>query len=148
MRPQLLLATALSTVAVTACQPDPVLGVESAKIVVNPAPGRPAAGYFVLTGGPIDEVLEFASVPYAGRTEMHETTAVGGRMSMRKLERVSVPARSTIRFEPGGKHLMIYGLSPSALKEGRTQIVLRFSDGSQAFYRASVQSPGQPGRPE
>ena len=135
--------TLLAALALTACQSEPVLGIESARIVVNPAPGRPAAGYFVLRGGPIDEVLEFASVPYAGRTEMHETTNLHGRMTMRAVERVPVPARSTIRFEPGGKHLMIYDLSPSALKEGRTQIVLRFSDGSQAFYRAFVGTPGQ-----
>lgn len=143
MRPLFAHAAALAMLALTACQPDPVLGVETASIVVSPVPDRPAAGYFVLKGGPVDEVLEFASVPYAGRTEMHETVSENGRMAMRAIERVPVPARSTVRFEPGGKHLMIYGLSPSALKEGRTQIVLRFSDGSQAFYRAFVRAQGQ-----
>ena len=143
MRPLPAFAAALAGLALPACQADPVLGVETASIVVNPAPGRPAAGYFVLKGGPVDEVLEFASVPYAGRTEMHETVSVNGAMTMRAIERVPVPARSTVRFEPGGRHLMIYGLSPSALKEGRTQIVLRFSDGSQAFYRAFVRTQGQ-----
>ena len=112
MRPLPIFVATLATLATPGCQSEPVLGVESASIVVSPVPNRPAAGYFVLKGGPVDEVLEFASVPYAGRTEMHETVNADGRMSMRGIERVPVPSGSTLRFEPGGKHLMIYRPQP------------------------------------
>ncbi len=127
-----------------ACSPDPVLGVETASIQVSPIEGRPAAGYVTIKGGPTDQFLEFASVPYAQRTELHETVTQGGRTTMRQIQRVPIPAEGTVEFRPGGKHLMIFGLSPTAIREGRTPMVLRFSDGSEVSYNAFVRTMGQP----
>ncbi len=129
--------------ALSACSPDPVLGVETASIWVSPVPGRPAAGYVTIKGGPTDQYLEFATVPYAQRTEMHETVTEGGRTTMKPILRVPVPARATVEFRPGGRHLMIFGLSPTAVTEGRTPMVLRFSDGSEVSYNAFVRVQGQ-----
>ena len=129
--------------SLAACSSKPVLGVETASIWVNPVPDRPAAGYVTIKGGPVDQYLEFATVPYAQRTEMHETVSEGGRSAMRRIQRVPVPAGGTVEFRPGGKHLMIFGLSPTAVKEGRTPMVLRFSDGSEVSYNAFVRTQGQ-----
>lgn len=143
MRPLPLLASTLTVLALAGCKPAPVLSLESASIVASAVPDRPAVGYFTLHGGPTDQYLEFASAPYANRVEMHETVSENGRIAMRPIERVPVPAGSTVEFKPGGKHLMIFGLMPYAVEQGRTQLVLRFSDGSTVTYNAVVRRQGQ-----
>lgn len=140
------LALAFSTAAaLTACQPKPdSIGLKTATIIVNPVPDRPAVGYFDLQNGPTDLVLEYARVPLAQRTEMHETVDTNGRMSMREVKRVPVAAGQPLSFKPGGLHLMIYKLDPAALRDGRAELQLRFSDGSQINYNAYVRVMGQP----
>lgn len=140
--PALALAASL---ALTACQSEPeAIGLKTATIIVNPVPGRPAVGYFELQNGPTDLVLEYARVPLAQRTEMHETVETNGRVTMRQIDRVPTPAGQPLSFKPGGRHLMIHTLDPAALREGRAELQLRFSDGSQINYKAFVTVMGQP----
>ena len=62
---------------------------------------------------PID-IIGFAS-DYPGlRVEIHESTEDGGMMRMRRLSRVTIPAKATRSFAPGGKHLMLFGFDGSA----------------------------------
>jgi copper(I)-binding protein len=42
---------------------------------------------------------------------------------MRKLDQVSIGAGERVAFAPGGRHLMIYDLDPSA----RSPVVIRFT---------------------
>ena len=141
------LALALTaSLALMACQKEPdSIGLKTATILVNPVPDRPAVGYFDLQNGPTDLVLEYARVPLAQRTEMHQTVETGGRTSMRQVDRVPISAGQPLSFKPGGLHLMIYKLDPAALREGRAELQLRFSDGSQINYNAYVRVMGQQG---
>lgn len=137
------IALTLAAVLLAGCEKPPELALESASIVASAVPDRPAVGYFKLHGGPTDEYIEFASTPYANRVELHETLSEGGRTTMRPIERVPVPAGSVVEFKPGGKHLMIFGLMPYAVEQGRTLLVLRFSNGSTVTYNAAVTRQGQ-----
>lgn len=141
-----LALTAVLTLASTlaGCDESPEsIGLKSGAVVTNPVAGRPSAGYFTLVNGPKDLVLEYARVPLAVRTEMHETLDEGGRMIMKPIDRVRIPANSTLEFKPGGKHLMVFDLDPTATRIGRAVIQLRFSDGSQIEYNAPVSTMGQ-----
>ncbi|MDE0038174.1 MAG: copper chaperone PCu(A)C [Gammaproteobacteria bacterium] len=48
------------------------------------------------------------------RVEIHESIEHDGMMQMRRLARVTIPAKATVSFAPGGKHLMLFGFDGSA----------------------------------
>lgn len=82
-----------------------------------PVAGRTVtAAYFDVTNRgetPLD-IIGFNS-DYPGlRVEIHESTEDGGMMRMRRLARVTIPAKATVSFAPGGKHLMLFGFDGSA----------------------------------
>lgn len=77
-------------------------------------PGRPGgvcAAYFTIDN-PTDQadVLLEAVSEVAASTEIHTIIAEDGALEMKQLSRVDVPARSQVRFEPGGLHIMLIDL--------------------------------------
>jgi periplasmic copper chaperone A len=54
-----------------------------------------------------DDVLVDATTPAALGVEFHLTSIDEGRASMGQLEDVAIPAGDTVRFRPGGLHLML-----------------------------------------
>lgn len=59
-------------------------------------------------------ITGFASDDPEVRVEMHETTEEDGMMRMQPLAHVTIPAKATVSFAPGGKHLMLFGFDGSA----------------------------------
>ena len=97
--------------------------VDDAWVRLPAAAGRPGSGYFTLTGGPETTTLLSVRSNLAIRTELHATVRMpNGAMTMRALAAVPVPARGEVKFAPGGRHLMFYGISPS-LKPGGSTIL-------------------------
>ena len=82
-----------------------------------------AAGYcdIVNQGDQAVSIVRFAGPV---RVEMHETTHQGGMARMRPLARLPIAANATLSLQPGGKHLMLFGLD-AALGEAAGQITLR-----------------------
>ena len=74
------------------------------------------------------------------RVEMHETVERDGMVGMRPLPQLVVGAGSTLSLEPGGKHLMVFGLDGGA-EHARLRAV--FADGSDAVVRFAVRPIGQ-----
>jgi copper(I)-binding protein len=78
-----------------------------------PVPGTDkAVGYFVVanhTGGAV--VLENISSTEIRGIEIHETLEVDGLLRMRRLIQPQLGDGETWLFEPGGKHLMLFGVS-------------------------------------
>ncbi|WP_267434468.1 copper chaperone PCu(A)C [Sphingomonas sp. GM_Shp_1] len=121
------------------CSGAPELYAEEGWVRLAAVPGRPAAAYFIVHGGPKPVDLISVGSDVAITTEMHE-----GGMAMRKLERVSVPAGGTVRFEPGGRHVMMYDMNPG-VKPGRIlSLLLTFSDGTRLRQGARVVGAGDP----
>ena len=107
--------------------------------------GRPGAAYFDLHGGPSGTTLVGVASGAAERAELHESMqGSGGMMTMAPIEQVAVPAGGTVAFAPGGKHVMLYGLSDT-LRAGETApLTFRFADGAQVQTRATIVSAGDP----
>lgn len=151
----IILSACASMLALTACNSsDPhadhdmgsqgalgkTLMVENANIT-PPLPGRNIAlGTFVLNNMTAqDDVLLSVSSPISDRIELHTTTRDGNKMSMRRLERVVVPAGEKVVFKRGGYHLMIFGAQmPAADKT--VQLSLTFEKAGTISSRASVGS--------
>ena len=84
------------------------LSISGAWIREPHAEANVAAGYLTLRNEADDsaEVVS-AKSPAFGRVELHEMTMVDGRMSMRALDGLPVPANGQVRLKTGGKHLML-----------------------------------------
>ena len=76
-------------------------------------PGRDmTAAYFTAHNGGADPLLLVGAASDGARAvEMHVTVRDGGMMRMRRLDTVEIPAGGTVRFEPGGRHLMLFGVA-------------------------------------
>ena len=76
---------------------------------------RPGAGYFELLNRTDTSIKIVASVvldPSGATTEIHETISQGTRMSMRRIDHLALAPGERLVFEPGGKHLMVFGIAP------------------------------------
>jgi hypothetical protein len=94
-------------------------------------PSLPAAGYFTLANpSPTAQVLVAAASPDCGSLMLHRSINEGGQERMAAVNSVTVPARGSIAFAPGGYHLMC--MSPTAaMKPGSSApVTLRFADGT------------------
>lgn len=73
------------------------------------------------------DMLVSASTPVAERAEMHATLEENGMMRMRAIDRLELPAGKSVRFEPGGRHLMLTGLQRDMPAGTNFPLTLRFS---------------------
>ena len=64
----------------------------------------------------------------ASSAEIHAHSHQNGTMSMRPVDAVKIPAGESFSLEPGGYHLMLFGLK-DALKEGDEHVITLFFEG-------------------
>ncbi|MEY2777525.1 MAG: hypothetical protein RLY30_1623 [Pseudomonadota bacterium] len=116
------------TLALFALAATGALAQASDIMVVNPQAfatreGQPNAAAFVEihNHGKSADRLTAVKFPSAvvGRGELHSMSHEDGKMVMRELKGVALPAGGTIKMQPGGDHLMLIGLKRS-LKVGET----------------------------
>jgi copper(I)-binding protein len=69
---------------------------------------------------------------------MHEST--GG--SMKPLKDVPVPARGSVTFAPGGKHVMLFDLDAKLAAGGTTEMTLVFAGGDKASASLKIEPAG------
>ena len=150
MHRQLLTQTALLVLLVVA----PVLAADAAPPPAQAAPaaqagtqvvsveggyvrgiaggGRVTSAYFVLRNAAATPVrLVGAESPRAGRVEIHAHDMQGGMMRMRQRAFVDVPAHGSVRFAPGGLHLMLMELRGELVDRQPVQLTLLFEGGAR-----------------
>jgi periplasmic copper chaperone A len=118
--------------------------VDNAWIRLPAVTGRPGAAYFTLRGGKADSALARVSTPAARRSELHESMAAGGMMTMRPLAAVQLPAGGTVSFAPGGNHVMLFDIDPALRPGATTPLMLELSDGKRLTATAKVVAAGDP----
>lgn len=74
------------------------------------APGQRVAGAYLEISSAAPSKLVAASSPVAGSVEIHSMRLENGIMKMRQLESLELPAKQTVKFEPGGLHIMLLAL--------------------------------------
>ena len=134
-------AAALTFLAMTGCGDPPPLYVDGGYVRLNANPDAPSAAYFTIHGGAEPVTLRDVTTEEAVRLEMHESMTQGGMASMKKLETVDVPARGVVKFEPGGRHIMLWGVNPQAVADGKMGFTFIFSNGDRILVDAVVQKP-------
>ena len=95
-------------------------------------PGKlPAGGYFTAYNGTGRDVsIMGANSDACSMLMMHQSSNKGGMSGMDMVDRVIVPAGGTLRFAPGGYHLMCENPNAKMKIGGRVGVLLKLSDGS------------------
>lgn len=132
---------ALALLSLTACQKAP-LYVDQAVIRLSPNPDTPSAGYFTVHGGSDPVVLRDVMTDAAVKVEMHESVMKNGVMSMDRIDSLDIPAKAVVKFEPGGRHLMLWKVNPQVAATGKVTLTLIFSNGDRILVDAAVQKTG------
>ncbi|MEV6868247.1 copper chaperone PCu(A)C [Streptosporangium subroseum] len=84
-----------------------------------------------------DVTVVSATSPLSPKIELHEVVDSGGKMVMRPKEGgFIVPARGTLRLQPGGDHLMLMGVSEAVKPGARIPFTLKLKDGKILAFTA------------
>jgi periplasmic copper chaperone A len=136
------LALLLATAAATA-QSDPLqLGDAWLR---EPPPGQTTAAIYMSLRNEGNEQRELsgARVDGASSAAIHEHRHADGMMQMRQVDRVVVEPGASLRFEPGGYHLMVFGLAQRPRGGDVLPFCLLFADGTEQCGEARVRSLGE-----
>jgi copper(I)-binding protein len=89
-------------------------------------PGN-SAGYFTLkNNGSAKVQLTGADTPACGMLMLHKSDDKGGMSSMQDVQSVDVPGGGTLKFAPGGYHLMCMDAKPSLKLGASVPVTLSF----------------------
>ena len=138
------LALPLAALALASCGGPKQIEVDHGWVRLPPVAGHPAAAYFELHGGPTDETLIAVDSPVALHGAMHESMKKNGMEAMVPLKQVVVPAGKTVKFEPDGKHVMLFGLEKTIKPGGTVGLHFVFADGKEIDYQAKAIAANAP----
>jgi copper(I)-binding protein len=127
LRSALALGFVLTAALVSGCDVNAKIDISNEKggtfaftnsVIRTPLAERPTAGYFDFNYDykVPDRIISVVS-PAFKRVEMHDSVTDSGMKKMVKLDTLDLPAKSSIKFAPGGKHLMLFD-STKTLKAG------------------------------
>jgi len=144
------LALAVATMATASCgeQPTeaadaaeaPTLTASNARLMLPAVAGNPGAVYFdVANSGASNMMIRAVSVAGAGSTMMHMTSAEAG---MQETLQLAVEAGKTVKFEPGGNHLMAMDLADTVTAGSQAEVTLTFVGGDELKFPAEVRAAG------
>jgi copper(I)-binding protein len=137
--PAALLATVLAACGAGGGQS---IAVSDAWVRAPTGAGALTAAYFTISnsGGTADALLSVSS-PAATMAMIHQTTTdSSGMSSMHPVSRVEIPAGGTVRFEPGGYHVMLEGLPADTAVGATIELDLTFEGAGKVTVTATVRS--------
>lgn len=129
----------------SAADPDAPAGIsaDDARLMLPAVPGNPGAVYFdIANNGADTATILSVHVEGAGSAMMHRMTMSDGQASMEAAPRVEVPAGETVRFAPGGLHVMAMDLADTLVAGGATEVTLTFASGDKISFPAEVRAAG------
>jgi copper(I)-binding protein len=125
--------------------PDGTVRVDHAWIRLPAAKNRPGAAYFRMEAGSEGTRLVGVSTPAARWIELHETQMKGSTAKMKRRKEIEFPSRGELVFEPGGRHAMLFGLSPKVKAGDRISLTFSFNVAPPVTVEAEVRSPADDG---
>ena len=115
------------------------IAVENGRLMLPAVAGNPGAAYFdVVNSGDRDRMIRAASVAGAGSSMMHVTEPTG----MQEILQIMVKAGETVKFEPGGTHVMAMDLADTVVAGGEAEVTVIFVGGDKVSFPAEVRAAG------
>nr|WP_319386438.1 copper chaperone PCu(A)C [uncultured Roseibium sp.] len=108
------------------------------------APGITTSAVYMTLENHSGNALDLVGVSSPGfeMGHLHKTSMVDGLMTMAPVAQLSIPSHASVRFEPGGLHIMLMGAKAS-LRPGDTfPVTLVFATGEGVEVPVSVVEPG------
>jgi copper(I)-binding protein len=137
-----VMAFGLAAATLVSCGQPKQLFVDHAWARLGAVTGRPAAVYLTIHGGPAAATLISVTTDVAIKSEMHETMSQGAMSTMKPLVNVAIPANTVVKFEPGGRHVMLFDMNPGITPGKTITLTLSFADGTRILQDASVIGAG------
>ena len=114
----------------------PGVTITAARLVLPAVPGNPGAAYFALGNQSKGTVaITGVAVAGAGKTEIHTP-------DMKMVDRAEAEAGTTLTFEPGKVHVMVYDVAPSLKPGSKAELTVMFADGDKLAVQAKVEGAG------
>ncbi len=132
---------ATAALMLASCGQGDVLRADNAVVKVSPVEGNPSVAYMDLHGGRVEVDLVGVTSDDVVRLEMHETTEEDGMAMMKPMKSVNILPGAKVKMEPGGKHLMLWGVSETAIKRGSLQFKLIYSNDDRILIDARIEKP-------
>jgi copper(I)-binding protein len=115
------------------------IAITNARLMLPAVAGNPGAVYFDLANsGERDRMIRAASVEGAGSAMMHATEPTG----MQETLQVMAKAGETVKFEPGGTHVMAMNLADTIAAGGQANVTVTFVGGDEVTFPAEVRAAG------
>lgn len=105
-------------------------------------PNAPAgAAYFTLhnQGSAADRLIG-ASTPRAERSELHTHVHQNGLMKMMQIPAVELPSGEQVVFQPGGNHVMLFGLGKPLTAGEQFPLTLEFEKAGKVEVQVEVRT--------
>lgn len=130
--------------AATADEANPTgLTITNARLMLPPVAGNPAAIYFDLKNeGTRAVAVRRADVTNAKSASMHDMMEYNREMTMADMGPLTIKQGETVKFEPGGKHVMVFDLAPEIVAGGKTELTLTIAGGDKVSFEVPVQAAG------
>jgi copper(I)-binding protein len=104
---------------------------------------RPAGGYFTLHNDTDKAVtLTGASSSACGAVMLHQSKRENGIEKMLPVKSIAVAPHGTLKFAPGGYHLMCMKPQATMVRGESVPVVLKFADGQTVSANFPVKGPG------
>jgi periplasmic copper chaperone A len=96
-------------------------------------PGSDVAAAYLTLRNPTTKPITIVGVESsrAAMAMIHESKTVGGQSQMRPREQIVIAPGETVKFEPGGLHVMLHGMTPPITVGQGVPLVLLLADGSK-----------------
>jgi len=111
--------------------------ISDAWLRATPPGAKTGAAYLTVSGDAADTLLA-ASSPAARSVELHAHVTENDLSRMQRLAEVPVPTDATVRFEPGGLHLMLIDIAAPLVAGQRVTLTLRFANAGDIEITAPV----------
>ena len=122
--------------------PDGTVRVSDVWVRLPAAKSRPGGAYFRMEAGSEGTRLVGVTSPAARWIELHETETKGGTARMKRRKEVEFPSLGELVFEPGGRHAMLFGLSPKVKAGDRIPLTFSFNVAPPITVEAEVRAAG------
>lgn len=117
----------------------PGISVADGKLILPAVSGNPGAAYFALDNESTGTVsIAAIAIDGVGKTEVHQT--IGGQM--KPVDRIDVEAKTVIKFERGGLHVMAFELGDQLKTGGTTEMTVTFADGDKVSAPLTIEAMG------
>lgn len=117
---------------ITACESDsgPTVVIDDVQILGAVPGSTTGVAYLTISNsGDVPITVQSARSPQFDRVEIHQTTVEDGVARMRPVADIRILPGESVRFEAGGRHLMLMGPRPGTTPGTPVTIELSLGDG-------------------